>query len=115
MNRRMYRAIVRPALLHGTECWLIKKTQLQRVMVAEMGMIRWMCGHTILDRIRNVMIRDNIGMAPIKDKISEARLTWFDHVRRSIDATTRRCKRIIPSGCRKGRGRPMKSQIEVIR
>jgi len=42
--------------------------------VVEMRMIRWICGHTRLDRIRNEVIRDKIGVASIEDKMREARL-----------------------------------------
>ena len=41
-----------------------------------------MCGHTRFDKIRNGVIRGKIGVAPIEDKIREARLRWFGHVRR---------------------------------
>jgi len=37
-------------------------------------MIWWMCGYTKLDRIRNVVIREKIGVAPIEDKMRESRL-----------------------------------------
>ena len=49
--------VVRPALLYGAECWPVKKSHVQRMRVAEMRMICWMCGHTRLDKIRNEVIR----------------------------------------------------------
>ncbi|VFQ61709.1 unnamed protein product [Cuscuta campestris] len=39
-------------------------------------------GKTRLDRISNEVIRRHVGMAPVKDKLREARLRWFGHVRR---------------------------------
>ena len=58
-------------------------------------MIRWMCGYSRLDRIRNEVIKDLIKVGPIDDKMRESRLQWFGHVkRRSVDAPVRRCKRI---------------------
>ena len=80
LKGRVYRMVVRPALLYGAECWPIKKTQVQRMMVAEMRMIRWMCGYTRLDRIRNVVIRERVGVAPLEDTLRETRLRWFGHV-----------------------------------
>ena len=63
-------------------------------MVAEMKMIRWMCGYTRMDRISNGVIRDLVKVAPINDKMRETRLRWFDHVRRrSANAPMRRCER----------------------
>ena len=85
-------------------------------MVAKMRMIRWMCGFTRIDRIRNGVIRDLAKVAPIEDEMRETRLRWFGHVkRRSVEAPVRRCKMInIPEG-RRGRGRSKKSLDEVIR
>ena len=40
-----------------------------KISVAEMRMLRWMCGKTWKDRIRNTNIRDMVGIAPIEDKI----------------------------------------------
>ncbi|VFQ60860.1 unnamed protein product [Cuscuta campestris] len=37
---------------------------------------------TRLDRISNEVIRRQVGMAPVEDKLREARLRWFGHVRR---------------------------------
>ena len=47
-----------------------------------MRMLRWMCGKTRNDRIRNANIRDMVGVAPIEDKLRENRLRWFDNSRR---------------------------------
>ena len=50
---KVYHMVVTPAVLYGSECWPIKKTQVQRLMVAEMRRIMWMCGYTRMNRIRN--------------------------------------------------------------
>ena len=116
LKGRVYRMVVRPALLYGAECWPVKKTQVQRLMVAEMRMIRWMCGYTRLDRIRNEVIRKRVGVAPLEDKLRETRLRWFGHVkRRSADAPVRRCEAIDLSYYKRGRGRPKMSWDVVIR
>ncbi|XP_070029325.1 uncharacterized protein [Nicotiana sylvestris] len=79
-------------------------------------MLRWMCGHIRIDKIRNEDIRRNVGVAPVDDKMREARLRWFGHVqRRSIDAPVRRCERLAVVGTRRGRRRPKKYWGEVIR
>jgi len=62
--------------------------------VAEMIMIRWICGHMRLDKISKEVIRGKIGVASIEDKIREARLRWFGYIRRNIDAPLRRCERL---------------------
>ncbi|KAG5576666.1 hypothetical protein H5410_056800, partial [Solanum commersonii] len=82
----------------------------------EMRMLRWMCGHTRSDKIRNEVIREKVGVATVVDKLREARLKWFGHVkRRGADAPVRRCEGLVVEGTWKGRGRPKKYWGEVIR
>jgi len=63
-----------------------------------------MCGYRRMDRISNEVITDLVKVSPIKDKMRETKLRWFDHVkRRSVDAPVRRCERInIPEDKREG-------------
>jgi len=105
LKGKVYRMEVRPAVLYGSECWLLKKMQVQRLSVAKMRMIRWMCGYTRINKISNEVIGDLVKVAAIGDKMRETRLRWFGHVKRkSVDAPVRRCERInIPEG-RRGRG-----------
>jgi len=66
--------VVRPALLYEAECWHIKRSYIQKMRVVEMRIIRWICGLTRLDKIRNEMIRGKIGVVSTEDKIRETRL-----------------------------------------
>ncbi|WMV41945.1 hypothetical protein MTR67_035330 [Solanum verrucosum] len=116
LKGKFYRVVVRPALLYGAECWPVKNSHVQKMHVAEMRMLRWMCGHTRSDRIRNEVIREKVGVASVVDKLREARLRWFGHVkRRCVDAPVRRCEGLVVEGTRRGRGRPKKYWGEVIR
>ena len=106
----MYCIVVRPTLLYGAESWPIKRSHIQRMKLVEMRMIRWLCGHMRLDKIRNEVIRGKIGVASIDDKIREARLRWFDHMRRrNMDAPVTRCERLDHPDYRKSRGKSKKS------
>ncbi|PHT37180.1 hypothetical protein CQW23_24880 [Capsicum baccatum] len=79
-------------------------------------MLRWMCGLTSGDRVRNETIREEVGVTPVEYKMREVRLRWFGHVmRRGMDAPVRRCERLALDGFRRGRGRPKKYWGEVIR
>ena len=58
-------------------------------------MLRWMCGKTRMDKVRNEDIRSLVGIASIEDKMREYRLRLFGHVgRRPIDAPVRRVEKI---------------------
>jgi len=73
-------------------------------------MIRWICGHTRLDKIRNEVIRGKIGVASTEDKMREVILRWFWHLRRRPrDAPVRRCEIIECLDYRRSRGTPKKS------
>ena len=101
LKGKFYRVAVRPTMLYGTECWAIKKAHAQKMEVAEMRMLRWMCGHTRSDRMRNEVFRNRLGVANISDKIKEGRLRWFGHVkRRQITETVRSVESLIIEGKR---------------
>ncbi|KAL6498008.1 hypothetical protein OROGR_028405 [Orobanche gracilis] len=90
LKGKFYRTTIRPALLYGTECWAVKQCHVQKMNVAEMRMLRWMCGHTKKYRLRNEVIREKVRVASIEDKMMENRLRWFGHVRRRpVDAPVR--------------------------
>ncbi|KAF3627324.1 putative pre-mRNA-processing factor 6-like [Capsicum annuum] len=116
LKGKFYRVVVRPALLYGAECWPVKNSHIQKMKVAEMRMLRWMCGLTREDRVRNETIREKVGVTSVECKMRKARLRWFGHVkRRGMDAPVRRCERLALDGFRRGRGRPKKYWGEVIR
>jgi hypothetical protein len=51
LKDKFYRTAIRPAMLYGVECWPTKRRHVQQLGVAEMRMLRWMCGHTSRDRV----------------------------------------------------------------
>ena len=84
--------------------------------VAERRMLRWMCGNTRRDKVRNEDIRIKIGSASIEEKMRENHLRWFGYVRRRpTDAPVWRVKRIKLGQVKRAKGRPRKTWIDVIR
>ncbi|PHU02630.1 Protein NRT1/ PTR FAMILY 4.6 [Capsicum chinense] len=57
---KFYRVAVCPAMLYRMECWPIKNSHIQRLKVAEMRMLRWMCGLTRWDIFRNETTRRRV-------------------------------------------------------
>ncbi|GKE76975.1 hypothetical protein Tco_1543095, partial [Tanacetum coccineum] len=106
LKGKFYRAAIRPAMLYGSECWSLMKVQANRMEVAEMRMLRWTCGKTLLDMISKGAFRRNIQVATIVNKMREGRLRWFGHVKRiPQSAPVRRVENIVVDGVRR-RGKP---------
>jgi hypothetical protein len=51
LKSKFCRTAIRPAMLYGAECWSTKRRHVQRLSVAEMRMLRWICSHTRRDRV----------------------------------------------------------------
>ena len=74
LKGKFYRTAIRPAMLYGTECWAVKHQHVHKMGVAEMRMLRGMCGHTRKDKIGNEDIRGKVGVAEIVGNMRENRL-----------------------------------------
>ena len=68
LKGKYYSTVVRPAINYSSERWAVKKTHEQKLRVAEMKMLRMMCGVTKRDRVRNEYIRGSVGVDSIEDK-----------------------------------------------
>ena len=74
LKGKVYKTVVRPAVLYGAETWATTRGQEARLEVNEMRMLRWMCGVTRRDKIRNEHIRGTARVVQASKKITEKRL-----------------------------------------
>ncbi|KAK3568084.1 hypothetical protein QTP86_030306 [Hemibagrus guttatus] len=79
---KVYRTVVRAAMLYCLETVSLRKRQESELEVAELKMLRFSLGVTRLDRIRNKYIRGTAHVGHLGDKVRETRLRWFGHVQR---------------------------------
>jgi hypothetical protein len=115
LKGKIYKTIIRPVVMYGSECWAAKVTDETRMHVTEMRMLRWMCGVTRVDRIRNEYVRGSLKVAPIAEKLRANRLRWYGHVMRRDDShVTRRVLSMNVEGCKR-RGRPRKRWMDCVR
>ena len=109
-KRKVYKTVVRPAMMYGADTWPEKKAQEKKLDVAEMSMLRWMSGVTKLDRIRGTT---NVG--EISKKVQESRLKLYGHVlRREDEYVGKRVMAMEVPGKRR-RGRPKRRWLDSIR
>jgi hypothetical protein len=92
----------------------MKKKNERKLHVAEMRMLRWMCGVTRMDKVSNEYIRRSLKVAPITEKLKGNRLSWYGHVMREENHVTRRAMNMNVEGWR-GRGRPKKRWIDCVK
>ncbi|KAK3535463.1 hypothetical protein QTP70_016885, partial [Hemibagrus guttatus] len=111
---KVYRTVVRPAMLYGLETVSLRKRQESELEVAELKMLRFSLGVTRLDRIRNEYIRGTAHVGRLGDKVREARLRWFGHVKRRESEYIGR--RMLDMGLpgRRQRGRPKRRYMDGI-
>ena len=116
LKGKFYRTAIRLAMLYGAECWPTKRRYVQQLNVAEMRMLRWFCGHTRRDRVRNEAIRERVGVAPIEEKLTQHQLRWFGHVqRRPPEAPVRSGVLKHVDKVNRGRGRPKLTWDESVK
>lgn len=82
---------VRFAILHGSECWAVKRAHEQKIRVAEMRIIRWMCGQK-MDRLRSVCERKSRGCDYWR-KIGGDEMVWI-RTKAIIETLVRRCETV---------------------
>jgi hypothetical protein len=116
LKGKFYRTAIRPAMLYGAECWPTKRRHVQQLNVAEMRMLRWICGHTRRYRVRNDDIRERVGVAPIEEKLMQHRLRWFGHIQRRHEEAPVHIRIIRrPENVKRGRGRPTLTWTEAVK
>ena len=111
----MYKTVVRPAMVYGSECWALRKQEEQRLHTTEMKMLRWSQGKTRKDIIKNETIRGNAKVTPINSVLTQKRLSWYGHVmRRDETHITKSTLRTTVTGTRP-RGRPKMRRLDTLK
>ncbi|EYB91138.1 hypothetical protein Y032_0210g2149 [Ancylostoma ceylanicum] len=114
LKGKIYRTVVRPAMMYGSECWPVTKAHERMLNTAEMRMLRWACGLTRRDKVCNEDIRTMMQTAPIQRKLRAQRLRWFGHVmRRSPLHPTRQALEMEVTG-KRPRGAPKKRWKDTV-
>ena len=112
---KVYKTVVRPAMMYGVETWAVKKAQEKKLDVEEMRMLRWTSRVTKLDRIWNERIRGTTRVGEISKKVQESRLKWYGHVlRREDEYVGKRVMGMEVPGKRR-RGRPKRRWLDSTR
>jgi len=105
---RIHNITAKAALKFGSEAWVLKKREEQRLEAAQMQFLKHLLGISKLDKEKNQYIRQKTGARNIEKEIKLYQEKWLQHVQRTD--TKRLPKQALhyqPKG-RRNIGRPRK-------
>ena len=79
---RIHNITAKAALKFGSEAWVLKKREEQRLEAAQMNFLRQPLGITKLDKEKNQRIRQKTGAQNIIKEIKLYQEKWLQHVQR---------------------------------
>ena len=105
---RIHDITAKAALKFGSEVWVLKKREEQRLEAAQMKLLRHLLGITKLDKEKNQCIRQKTGAQNIVQEIKQYQEKWLQHVQRmDTNRLPKQTLKYKPNG-RKNIGRPSK-------
>ena len=105
---RIHNITAKAALKLGSEVWVLKKREEQRLEAAQMKFLRHLLGITKLDREKNQCIRQKTGAQDIVQEIKQYQEKWLQNVQRmDTNRLPKQALQYKPNG-RRNIGRPRK-------
>jgi len=112
----IYSALIKSSLLYGSETWRLTENNKRRVKATEVDALRRSSRISRKERIRNVTIRQQIGLEEtIVKEIGQNQLTWYGHVERMAEGRLPKIALKWMPKQKRARGRPKKNCMEGIR
>lgn len=116
---RLYKTVIRPTVLYGSELWILNKINMNKLEVWERKMLRKIYGGKRFGEIwlprSNKELSDLYGEPSIVGVIKSKRLRWLGHVSRLSE--NRIVKLTLKGGVisRRRRGRPKEKWINMVK
>ena len=105
---RIHNFTAKAALKFGSEAWVLKKREEERLEAAQMKFLRHLLGITKLDKEKNQCIGGKTGAEDIVKEIKQYQKKWLKHVQRmDTDRLPKQALQYKPKG-RRNIGRPRK-------
>jgi len=112
----IYNALIKSSLLHGSETWRLTENNKRRVEATETDALRRSSKISRKERIKNITIRQQIGLEEtIVKEIEQNQLTWYGHVQRMVEGRLPKIALKWMPKQKRERGRPRKNWMEGIR
>jgi len=112
----IYNTLIKSSLLYGSETCRLTENNKRCVEATEMDALRRSSRISRKERIRNVTVRQQIGLGePIIKETEQNQLTWYGHVQRMAEGRLPKITLKWMAKQKGARGKPKKNWMEVIR
>ena len=112
----VYQSCVRSAMLHGSERWCLRQSEMTILRGTERTVVRSMCGINLVDRKNIEELMEMLGWKKTLDKMAKANgVRWYRHVIRREDNNILKKAMMMEVNGQRKRGRPKmtwKRQVE---
>ena len=65
-----------PTLVYGSETWVLNKQQESAIQAVEMRVLRRIAEKRMVDRVRNVEIREELKQEGVLEKVKRSQVRW---------------------------------------
>lgn len=117
---KVYRTVIRPAVLYGSELWVLSKNSAQKLEIWERKVLRRIYGGIKISdglwrRRTNKEVQELYEHPTITQTVRAQRARWLGHLARMEG--TRNAKRALlgGDGGKKGRGRPKRRWLDAVK
>ncbi|KAI3363802.1 hypothetical protein L3Q82_001410 [Scortum barcoo] len=76
----IYRSIYVPTLTYGHELWVMTERTRLWIQAAKMSFLLRVAGHSLIDRVRSSVTREELGVEPLLLHIERSQLRWLGHL-----------------------------------
>ncbi|KAK3515996.1 hypothetical protein QTP70_000711 [Hemibagrus guttatus] len=76
----IYQSIYVPTFTYGHELWVMTERVRSQIEAAEMSFLRRVAGHSLRDRVRSSVTREELGVEPLLLHIEKGQLRWLRHL-----------------------------------
>ena len=102
----VYKAMYRPILTYGCESWVLTERDKSRIQAVEMKYLRRANGNSIMDKVRNERIREELEVESAISYIEARQLSWWGHLQRMNHNRPTKQVWLTKARKRRRRGRP---------
>jgi hypothetical protein len=74
---QVYRTVMEPSLLNGSESWPARGKEISRINAAEIKCFLRIAGKTRRHRNRNERVREDLGQEGIENRLVKRQLKWY--------------------------------------